>query len=170
MNCAFYPTCVGLFICTPHMIEHCGIPSKISAIPLFSFIEDFCVWRVWILHCFHSLILNMFSFNISTSLLNPLKKKLKHISYYWKCFVFSCSRDACLKKTEECYVLCWLILSGIEWETYSWCPDAACASFLTRLIKVGPLPVSCLRCSPSRRTIGGLRHTEWQHNKEAGDI
>lgn len=32
-DCAFYPTCVGLFICTSHRTEYCGVPSKISVIP-----------------------------------------------------------------------------------------------------------------------------------------
>lgn len=93
MNPAFYPNCVGLFICTPHMIEHCEVPSKMSAIPWFSFIEDFCVGRIWILHCFHSLILNMFSFKISTPLLNPLKKvkKLKTLAIIGSALYFLCS-------------------------------------------------------------------------------
>lgn len=172
MNPAFYyPTCVGLFICTPHMIEHCGVPSKISAIPWFSFIEDFCVGRIWILHCFHSLILNMFSFKFSTPLLNPLKKvkKLKTLAIIGSALYFLGS-VMLVWKTEERYVLCWLSLNGIEWEMYSWCPSAACAPFLTCLLKVGPLPLSRLRCSPSRRTVGELWYTEWQHNKEAGKI
>lgn len=166
-SCAFHSTCIGLFTCTPYMIEHCGVPSKISAIPRFSFIEDFCVGRTWILHCFHSLILNMFPFNMSTPLLNAFKKLLKSISYYWQCFVFSWSKDACLKKIEECYVLCWLSLNGIEWEMYSWC---FLCIFSHMPDKIGPLSLSCLRHSPSRRTVGGLWHTKWQHNKEAGKI
>lgn len=41
----FYSACVGLFICTPHMIEYCRVPAKISATAWFSIIEDFCVGR-----------------------------------------------------------------------------------------------------------------------------